>query len=272
VKVTENLRGKRVLVTNDDGIDGPGLRVLVAALVEHGYEPIVVAPDSDYSGAGTSIIGKSTSSVNEGQRQLAYEKRVLAEAPHVEAYAIAAPPAMCTLLSMRGAFGERPDLVASGINYGLNTGPAVRHSGTVAAALTAAGFGVPALALSAEFNFQDPDTPPRYDTAAAVGMQLLAVLADSGHAVLNLNTPQCSVNELAGVQTAPLSPITSFFSHVEDRTDKVLNIGFSISDEPVPGDTDTGLIKAGYAAVSSLVGVSAIDCSDVVARVVEAAD
>ncbi len=76
---------KRVLVTNDDGIDSEGIRVLTAMLVEHGYEPIVIAPDSDYSGAGTSIIGKGVSSINAGQRELAYEKRVLAEAPDVEA-------------------------------------------------------------------------------------------------------------------------------------------------------------------------------------------
>ncbi len=47
----------RVLVTNDDGIDGEGLRVLTATLVAHGFDPIVVAPDADYSGAGTSLIG-----------------------------------------------------------------------------------------------------------------------------------------------------------------------------------------------------------------------
>jgi len=261
----------RVLVTNDDGIDSDGIRVLIATLVAHGYAPIVIAPDSDYSGAGTSIIGKGTSSMNEGQRELAYQKRVLPEAPDVEAYAVAAPPAMCTLLSMRGAFGERPELVASGINYGLNTGPAVRHSGTVAAALTAAGFGVPALAISAGHDFDEPDEPLRYDTAAEVAMQLLAVLPASGHAVLNLNVPRRSLDELAGVRAGPTSPVTSFFSHVEERTDDVLKIGYTVSDEPVPAGTDTALVREGFAAVSSLVGVSTIDCEDVVALLNEAA-
>ena len=264
--MVESLNAKRVLVTNDDGIDGEGLRVLVATLVEHGYEPIVIAPDSDYSGAGTSIIGKGAGSVNEGQRELAYEKRVLAEAPHVEAYAVAAPPAMCTLLSMRGAFGERPDLVASGINFGLNTGPAVRHSGTVAAAVTAAGFGVPAIALSAEYRFDEPDAPLHYDTAAIIGVQLLAALPGSGHKVLNVNTPRCSIDELAGVRAAPISQVTSFYSYVEDRTDEVLKIAFAVSDDPLPAHTDSALVKAGFAAVSSLVGVSDIDCADIVTK------
>ena len=261
----------RVLVTNDDGIDSEGIRVLIVALVEHGYEPIVVAPDSDYSGAGSSLIGKNSRGMNEGQIEVAYEKRVLAEAPDVEAYAIAAPPARCALLAMRGAFGEPPDMVTSGINYGLNTGPAVRHSGTVAAAMTAAGFGVPALALSAEHPFDGTDTPLRYDTAAAVGMSLLALLPGSGHSVLNLNTPRCSVDELAGVRSAPLSTVSGFYSHVEERTESVLKIGFVIGDEPVPAESDSGLIRAGFAAVTSLVGVSGGDCQDIIARMDEAA-
>jgi 5'-nucleotidase len=262
---------KRVLVTNDDGIDSEGIRVLTAMLVEHGYEPIVIAPDSDYSGAGTSIIGKGVSSINAGQRELAYEKRVLAEAPDVEAYAVAAPPAMCTLLSMRGAFGQRPDLVASGINLGLNTGPAVRHSGTVAAALTAAGFGVPALAISAEHPCDGSDTPLRYDTAAAIAMQLLAVLPGSRHQVLNLNVPWCSLDEIAGVQAATVSTVTNFYSQVEERTDSVLKIGFAVSDNAVPAGSDSALVTAGFAAVSSLVGIGTTECGDLITRLAETA-
>ena len=65
----------RVLVTNDDGIDGEGLRVLTATLVAHGYEPIVIAPDSDYSGAGTSIISRAASSFSGTSREIAYQQR-----------------------------------------------------------------------------------------------------------------------------------------------------------------------------------------------------
>lgn len=261
----------RVLVTNDDGIDSEGLRVLVAALVDHGYEPIVIAPDSDYSGAGTSLISQAHGDNFSGQRQIDYESRVLAEAPDVEAYAIAAPPAMCTLLSMRGAFGEQPDLVASGINVGLNTGPSIRHSGTVSAALTAAGFGVPSLALSAQYVFDEPDEPLRYDTAAAVGMQLLPLLAASSHLVLNLNVPRCSLDELAGVRSAAVSQVTGFYSYVEERTEDALKLGYKISDDPMPADTDSALVKAGFAAVSSLTAVSSNDCSDLIERLAEAA-
>ena len=261
----------RVLVTNDDGIDSIGLRVLVVELVNHGYEPIVVAPDSDYSGAGTSIISRSTTSSEDGGREIPYQARVLEEAPDVEAYAVGAPPAMCTLLSMRGVFGERPDLVTSGINFGLNTGPSVKHSGTVSAALTAAGFGVPSLALSAQHAFGEPDLPLRFDTAAAVGMQLLPLLAAGPHLVLNLNVPRCSVDELAGVRSAQLSTVTGFYSHVEERTETALKLSFKIGEEPMPEGSDTALVEAGFAAVSALVGTSAVNCNDVIARLNDAA-
>lgn len=262
----------RVLVTNDDGIDGEGLRVLVATLVEHGFDPIVVAPDADYSGAGTSIISSTSTTFSEGKRELSYQRRTLAEAPDVEAYAVGAPPAMCTLLAMRGAFGEQPELVASGINFGLNTGPSVRHSGTVSAAITAAGFGVPALAISAEHAWGEHEAPLRYDTAAELGAQLLRVMPASGHSVLNLNVPRRSLDDVLGVRSAAISTVTSFYSYVEERTDDRLVMGYKLGEDPLPADSDSALVKAGFAAVSSLVGVASVgSCDDVIAALDEAA-
>jgi len=258
----------RVLVTNDDGIDGEGLRVLTATLVANGYEPIVVAPDSDYSGAGTSIISRSSTSFTGTSREIAYERRTLAEAPDVEAYAVAAPPAMCTLLAMRGAFGEPADMVASGINWGLNTGGAVRHSGTVSAAVTAAAFGVPAVAVSAEHKFDDHDAPLRFDTAALVAVQVMKLLPATGHGVLNINVPRLELSELAGVAAASVSQISRYRSYVETKTDSTLTMGYMTTDDEVEPGSDTALVMAGYAAVSSLVGTNSIDCGDFIAQVI----
>lgn len=261
----------RVLVTNDDGIDGEGLRVLTATLVANGYEPIVVAPDSDYSGAGTSLISRSSTSFTGTSREIAFERRILAEAPDVEAYAIAAPPAMCALLAMRGAFGEPADMVASGTNWGLNTGGAVRHSGTVSAAITAASFGVPAVAVSAEHKFDDLEAPLRFDTAAEVAVQLMKVLPTSGHQVLNINVPRCSVSELAGIAAASVSQVSRYRSFVESKTDSVLKMGYMVTDDQVEPGSDTAMVMAGFAAVSSLVGTHSIDCRDLVAKMTEEA-
>lgn len=268
--MTSESLATRVLVTNDDGIDGEGLRVLTATLVAHGYDPIVIAPDSDYSGAGTSIISRASSTSFSGtSREIAYERRVLAEAPDVEAYAVAAPPAMCALLAMRGAFGEPADMVASGTNWGLNTGGAVRHSGTVSAAITGAAFGVPAIAVSAEHKFDDHDAPLRFDTAAEVAVQMLKLLPASGHSVLNINVPRCDLSELAGIAGASVSQVSRYRSFVEEKTDSVLKMGFMTTDDQVEPGSDTALVMAGFAAVSSLVGTTSIDCSDLISRVTE---
>lgn len=261
----------RVLVTNDDGIHGQGLHVLTAALVAAGYEPIVVAPDSDYSGAGTSIISRSASSFTGASRQIAFERRTLPDSPDVEAYAVDAPPAMCTLLAMRGAFGEPADMVASGINFGLNTGGAVRHSGTVSAALTAAPFGVPAIAISAEHQFDDLEAPLRFDTAAAVAIRLLASLPGSGHSVLNINVPRCDISELAGIAAASVSEVSRYHSFVESADNGMLTMGYTVTDAVVEPHSDTAMVMAGYASVSSLVGPTSVDCADLVSRVTEEA-
>ena len=126
-------------------------------------------------------------------------------------------------------------------------------------------------AISAQYTFDQPDLPLRFDTAALLAMRLLAVLPDSGHAVLNLNVPQLDMDDLLGVRAAPISTVTNFYSQVEDRTDTVLKIGYQISDNPLAPESDSALVRAGYAAVSSLAGISSIDCADVVARLDEAA-
>jgi 5'-nucleotidase len=132
----------KVLVTNDDGIDAPGLHALARALVADGRDVVVVAPARDMSGSGAAI----------GQVHLDQSidaRRVeLPDLDGVPAYALDGAPGLCVLAARLGGFGEPPDVVMSGINPGCNTGRAVLHSGTVGAALTAANFGVRGLAVS----------------------------------------------------------------------------------------------------------------------------
>ena len=127
----------RILVTNDDGVDSPGIHALAAALVADGHDVFVVAPTDDRSGAGASIgrmIGGGPPPV---------ERRVWDELPDLPVHAIDAPPAMAVFATCLGAFGDLPDLIASGINPGANTGHLVLHSGTVGATLTGAGLRHP---------------------------------------------------------------------------------------------------------------------------------
>lgn len=127
----------RILVTNDDGISSTGLHVLARTMRQHG-DVIVVAPDTEYSGAGASL----------GALHLIQpQARRTAVTGVDEAWTINGPPALCTMFARFGLFG-RFDLVVSGINPGANVGRAVYHSGTVGAALTARNGGVSSVAVS----------------------------------------------------------------------------------------------------------------------------
>ncbi len=256
---------KRVLVTNDDGIDADGLQVLVKELLGAGHTPFVVAPNRDYSGAGTSMLGLAGPSP-----EIAFEKRVLEGAEGVEAYAVDGPPALCVILAMKGAFGELPEVVASGINYGLNTGPAVTHSGTVAAAITAARWNVPSVAISAEFDWQ-AQTPPHYDTAAVWAIRVLNLLRADTNVVINLNVPCVRPDDLLGVREAPLAPSSRYQSSIDSIDGAVVKLSYAVNDDDVPGNSDTGLIRAGYAAITRLGGVSSLDGAALMTELVEAA-
>jgi 5'-nucleotidase len=130
------------LVTNDDGIASPGLHVLAAAIAEAGHDVVVVAPSSDRSGVGAAL------GLVHADQHLDIERVELPGYAHLDAYSLDGPPGMCAVAGRLGAFGEPPELVASGINAGLNTGRAILHSGTVGAALTAQNFGCSGLAVS----------------------------------------------------------------------------------------------------------------------------
>jgi len=252
---------KRVLVTNDDGIDAKGLRVLTATLVAHGYTPLVVAPDQDYSGASGSLLSLTSRPDALDRSEIRYEERTLEEAPGVEAYAIDGPPALCALLAIRGAFGPMPDLVTSGINFGLNAGPAVTHSGTVNAALTTSKAGIPSLAISAHFSPEEPDEM-RYDTAAEVAMWVLAEQAIAGTPLVSLNVPRCDLSDVKGIRSAPLAETFRWRSFVEPAADGVITRTFEQTDEALVPGTDTDLVDQGWATISALVPISAIECDD----------
>jgi 5'-nucleotidase len=136
----------KVLVTNDDGVGSPGLHALARALVDDGYDVVVVAPDREMSGSAAAI---GQVHIEEG---IDAERIDLPQLDGVPAYAIAGPPGLCVLTARLGGFGDPPDLVVSGINPGCNTGRAVLHSGTVGAALTGANFGCRGLAVSIDVS------------------------------------------------------------------------------------------------------------------------
>src|SRR5437868_128727 len=132
----------RILLTNDDGIDGPRLHVLAHALRSLPVDLVVAAPTEDLSGAGAAI---GPLHLRGG---LELEPATLPDLPDVPAYRVDGPPALAVMLARLGVVGDPPDLVVSGINPGNNCGRSTLHSGTVGAALTALNFGGAGIAIS----------------------------------------------------------------------------------------------------------------------------
>jgi 5'-nucleotidase len=260
--------GPRVLVTNDDGVGAAGIHALAAALCEKGYDILVVAPNSDRSGTGAGI------GLVHADQHLDAEQVEIPGCDGVDAYAIDGPPAMCVVAARLGAFGPPPELVVSGINSGCNTGRAILHSGTVGAALAAQGFGCSALAVSV-----DVSDPWRYDTAARIALDVLPMLFDAPpRSVLNLNVPARAYDDVLGVRWVRLAAFGTVRAAIADRPDGRKQFELRATGVAAPPDSDVGLVDAGYASLTTIVGVAEAwpgeiePAADITSRVVPGAD
>jgi 5'-nucleotidase len=130
----------QILLTNDDGIYAPGLAAIERELREMG-DVCVVAPATEQSGVGHSITYLTPLIVNE-----------VFDGPRSRGWAVAGSPADCVKLGVFEFCERRPDLVVSGINYGLNAGINVLYSGTVAAAIEGAFFEITSIAVSLQYS------------------------------------------------------------------------------------------------------------------------
>ncbi|WP_412543140.1 5'/3'-nucleotidase SurE [Longispora sp. K20-0274] len=232
------------LVTNDDGIDSPGLTALADAARAHGFDVVVAAPAGPASGMSAAL-----TAVEHGGHIGMRER-----SPGV--YAVEATPAMISLLAVHGAFGRPPDVVLSGINRGANIGRAILHSGTVGAALTAAYHGVPALAVSLDVGLE-PAGPPRWDTAAAVTRDVLPRLADlAPGTVVNLNVPDAPT--VPGVRETGLATFGTVQITLAETGEGFVRT--QLTDTPRPGsdeDCDLALLARGWATLTLVEGITA---------------
>jgi 5'-nucleotidase len=131
----------QILLTNDDGIQSPGLWAAAEALSPLGFVH-VVAPRDQYSGAGRSLPSTSEKTTK--------SQEVFMLGKTWTVYSVAGSPAQAVIHAIYEILPQKPDLVVSGINYGENLGTGITVSGTVGAALEAAGNDIPALAVSLE--------------------------------------------------------------------------------------------------------------------------
>jgi 5'-nucleotidase len=252
----------RIVVTNDDGIDSVGLHVLANALVPFG-EVIVVAPDSEYSGAGAAIGALHL------MRPEVHRVTVDSLVGVAETWAVTGPPALCILFARLGVFGAAPDLVVSGINPGANVGRAVYHSGTVGAALTARTGGISGIAISQDVaagsfdgqGLEEMLSLQQWNSAAEVGAEIVRAFIGAEITkpmVLNVNVPNCPVAEMKGWRSTKVGTLPPRTMSGATREPKPGHEGaFRVTmkwGEPVvlPEELDGGAVTAGYVSISAL--------------------
>jgi 5'-nucleotidase len=240
----------RVLVTNDDGIDSPGLVALARCAVDLGWQTVIAAPAAEASGTSAGLTAA------EDHRRVAVERRTIEELPAVEAYAVAAHPGLIALVACHDGFGDRPDLVLSGVNRGGNVGRAILHSGTVGAALTAGINDARALAVSLDVELDaelDADTTPHWDTARVVVGALLPMLADlADGSVLNVNVPDRPFDQVGPARWARLSTYGRVQSKVTQLDDGVIEMGSVVVAGELEPDTDAAVLADGHVTVTAL--------------------
>jgi 5'-nucleotidase len=239
----------RALVTNDDGIDAPGLAVLARAARDAGYDVVVAAPAEQSSGASAAI----TASRREGRTPVRQVE--LPGLPDVPAFAVSAQPGHIVLGALRGWLDPVPDIVLSGVNHGANVGRAVLHSGTVGAALTASVLGRSGLAVSLDvplvLDGERPTGDRHWDAAVPLVHRALELLRDlPAGTVLSLNVPDRPGD--AELRRAPLAPFGTVQARVEAAQDGPWEMHeVEVPDDPRPG-SDSALLAAGYATLTAL--------------------
>ena len=157
-----------ILLTNDDGWNAPGITAVYDALVAAGHRVTLVAPATNQSGSGA--------------RHTTGGNPLVLKHEAADKYSVTGSPADATEVGLSVVLADAPpDLVISGTNRGHNITASTIHSGTVGAAATALGDGVPAIAISSEASFTDPSVPIPFADTAAWLVRLLDALQDRSH-------------------------------------------------------------------------------------------
>jgi 5'-nucleotidase len=227
----------KILLSNDDGYQAPGLKILAEHLAILG-DIMVVAPDRYRSGASNSLT-------------LDYPLR-----PRVMDNGfirVDGTPTDCVHLAITGLLEEEPDMVVSGINAGPNMGDDLLYSGTVAAATEGRFLGLPALAVS-----MNSYLPEHFQTAAQVALELVSLLRErplNNDIILNVNVPDVPYRALKGLKATRLGhrhkaePVVK----TEDPRGKAIYwVGPAGAEQDAGPGTDFHAVREGYVSITPL--------------------
>jgi 5'-nucleotidase len=228
----------RILLSNDDGYQAQGLRMLAQRLADLAAIT-VVAPDRNRSGASNSLTLESPLRVERAEDNVYY---------------VNGTPTDCVHIAVTGLLEDPPDMIVSGINHGANLGDDVLYSGTVAAAMEGRFLGIPAIAVSLVLEGEGG----HFATAADLVHRLIErslrdpLPADS---ILNVNVPDLPRDAIKGVRTTRLG-----FRHKSEPVIRALDpksrpiywIGPAGAGQDAGPGTDFHAIASGYVSVSPI--------------------
>lgn len=231
-----------ILVTNDDGIDSPGIQTLWQALQSVG-EVVVVAPDHNWTASGHA------KTLHKPLRA----ERVEID-PEIETWISSGAPSDCVALALLGVVEHNIDLVVSGINRGSNLGQDITYSGTIAAAFEAAIADTPAIAVSLDVPPQQMSKAEQYQVAARVATRLAEEVGRRtlpSHSLLNVNVPAGTPK---GIKVTRLG-LRFYSDQLVARTDPRGRPYYWIGGERPSGDTqregtDIWAVANGYISVT----------------------
>jgi 5'/3'-nucleotidase len=236
---------KHILVTNDDGVNAPGLFALVQEMRRLGNVS-VLAPDRNWSGGGH---------VKTLDRALRVKEVRLTDG--TPAFASDGAPSDCVALATLGFFKEPVDLVVSGINAGANLGHDVTYSGTVTAAMEAVIAGIPGVAVSLETT-DDHIGEIDYGPAARAASKIVHQVIENGLAheiLLNVNVPFLPSEKIRGI-VLTRQGLRVYHSRLDERIDPRNKPYYWIGGDAPTGvperGTDVGALAEGFVSVTPL--------------------
>ena len=245
----------QILLTNDDGIQSPGLWAAAGALSELGYVH-VVAPRDQFSGAGRSLPSTSDGIITPQQMKVNGKLWTV--------YSVGGTPAQAILHAICEILPQPPDLVVSGINYGENLGVGVTVSGTVGAAMEGAGNGIRALAVSLETDQAEHlsySTRIDFSTAAyftaLFGRMVLERRLPGDVDLLKVDVP-CDASPDTPWEVTRLSPQAYFVpvTPTRERWDQPKTVGYRRSEELSGSGVDTDVYAVRVKRVVSVTPLS----------------
>ncbi|MDC1217757.1 MAG: 5'/3'-nucleotidase SurE [Flavobacteriales bacterium] len=229
-----------ILVTNDDGITAPGIRMLIEVMNEIG-DVVVVAPDSPQSAMGHAITINST---------LHCHKIKVTEGPQEE-FSCSGTPADCVKLAVNELMDKKPDLCVSGINHGSNSSINVIYSGTMSAAIEAGIQGIPAIGFSLLDFSWNADFTPLKKIISQITLEALSHKIPRG-VVLNVNFPKLREQQIKGIKIcrqAKANWVEEFDKRTNPMGKKYYWLTGTFVNDDKGEDTDEWALSKGFVSV-----------------------